>query len=270
MGITRWLAIAAVLGIAAAPAHAITEEEERAKAHFLAGQSYYDQASYTDALREFKEAYRLSNKPALLYNVARCYEGLEQFGDAVAMLERYLKEEPETPDREAVETRIAHLKEREAAATRVQRKPSEPTEPSRPPPVPPSATTSTPTAATVTTGTPPRKRKWTWIVGGVGVGLLAAALGTGVASQLTYNDLNNKCSGGHCDPTVVADAQHRIDRGKQLALATDVLWPIGAAAVATSIVLFIVEGRRPVAEKQARLVPLVSPSLGGLAVARDF
>src|SRR5438445_7597082 len=58
MGTIRGIAVAAIMLVAIAPARAMTEEEERAKAHFLAGQSYYDQASYNDALREFNEAYR--------------------------------------------------------------------------------------------------------------------------------------------------------------------------------------------------------------------
>ncbi len=252
--------LAAVIVVAAAPAHAITEEEERAKAHFLAGQSYYDQASYNDALREFNEAYRISKRPALLYNIARCHEALEQFPEAVQMLQRYLDEDPTTSDREAVETRIRNLKERQERAQK-------PPEPPKPTPQPPPPAVVTPPT------TPPapahRKRLATWIVGGIGVGALAAALGTGIASQLSYNDLKSKCTGNVCDPNAVADAQHKIDQGKKLALATDILWPIGAAAVATGVILFFVEGRHP-KEHASLVVPFVGPSLGGLAVAHDF
>jgi predicted DNA-binding protein YlxM (UPF0122 family) len=246
--------LAAVIVAAAAPARAMTEDEERAKAHFLAGQSYYDQASYNDALREFNEAYRISKRPALLYNIARCHEALEQFPEAVQMLQRYLEEDPTTSDREAVETRIHNLKERQEHV------------PKPPAPAPPPQ----PAVVAPVKPTPPhRKRIYTWVVGGIGVGALAAALGTGVASQLSYNDLKSKCTGNVCDPTSVADAQHKIDQGKHLALATDILWPIGAAAVATGVVLFFVEGRHP-KEHASLVVPLVGPSLGGLAVAHDF
>jgi tetratricopeptide repeat protein len=254
MGIMRGFVIAALLFAAVAPAYAITEEDERAKAHFLAGQSYYDQASYADALREFNEAYRISKRPALLYNLARCYEALEQYSDAVKMLERYLAEDPETSDRTAVETRIANLKERQAAAA--LKTPAEPppaTQPQPPPVAPPPAQ---------------RKRLATWIVGGIGVAALAAALGTGLASQLTYNELKNKCTGSVCDPGTVANAQTKIDGGKKLALATDVLWPIGAAAVVTGVVLFFIEGRHR--KEHASIAPLVGPSTGGLVFARDF
>jgi Tetratricopeptide repeat len=257
--------LAAVLLAAVAPAHAITEEEERAKAHFLAGQSYYDQASYTDALREFNEAYRISKRPALLYNLARCHEALEQLPEAVQMLQRYLEEDPTTSDREAVETRIRNLKER---IERSKKPPEPPPAPVTQPPAPaPVVQTAAPAPAPPPP--PPRKRLYTWIVGGIGVGALAAALGTGVASQLSYNSLNSQCTGSVCNPSVDGGAQHKIDAGKHLALATDILWPIGAAAVATGVVLFFVEGRHP-KEHASLVVPFVGPSLGGLAVAHDF
>jgi hypothetical protein len=264
MGMKRGLAIATVVCALVAPAHAMTEEEERAKAHFLAGQSYYDQASYSDALREFNEAYRISKKPALLYNIARCFEALEKYSDAVNMLQRYLEEDPQTTDRAAVETRIANLKERQAAAARVHVTPSEPPE-TKPTPAQPVAQPTPPPQ-------PPsllhRKRVYTWIFGGIGVAALAGALGTGVSSQLSYDDLKSKCGGGSCDPATVPNAQNKIDSGKRLALATDVLWPIGAAAVVTAVVLFFVEGRH--APERASLVPIVGPAMGGFAVARDF
>jgi tetratricopeptide (TPR) repeat protein len=242
MGIQRGLVAMVVVCAIAAPARAASEEDERAKAHFLAGQSYYEQASYTDALREFNEAYRISKRPALLYNIARCHEALENYADAVKMLEAYLDQAPETTDRVAVETRIANLKERQAAREAKAQAPVVKTPPAttnvRPPP-------------------PHRKRIYTWIVGGIGVAALASALGTGIASQLSYNDLSSKCSGTTCDPATVANAQSKIDSGKRLALATDILWPIGAAAAVTGIVLFFVEGRH-------------HKEHGGLAIARDY
>jgi tetratricopeptide (TPR) repeat protein len=226
MHLLRALAALALLWSLARPAQAMSEEDERAKAHFLAGQSYYDQASYADALKEFNEAYRLSKKPALLYNIARCFEGLGQLGDAVNMLERYLTDEPETPDRTSIEERIRNLKERQRALVPA---------PVAPPPV--TLTAPPPVRLSVA----PRHRRWTWIVGGSGVALLGAALGTGIASQLDYNGLHDDCPNHACAGG--GNAQSRIDSGKQLSIATDVLWPVGAAAVAAGVVLFFLEGR---------------------------
>ena len=48
-----------------------SDDVEAAKAHFAAGSAYYDQANYGDAVKEFNEAYRLSKRIDLLYNIAK-------------------------------------------------------------------------------------------------------------------------------------------------------------------------------------------------------
>lgn len=231
-----------------------SRRQERAKTHFLAGQSYYDGAAYADALKEFSEAYRISKRPALLYNIARCYEGMDQLDKAIDNLQLYLQQSPGADDREAVQTRIKNLQERLQASSRLPIHPPRPTQPTQNeeprPPVPQAAPQP---AQLAPAATAQRHRVWTWVVGGVGLGVLAAALGTGIASQLSYSDLNGKCMGNACAPGLAGEASS----GRQLALATDVLWPIGAAAMVTAIVLFVVEGRR--AATHARLVPSSLP-----------
>jgi hypothetical protein len=89
-------------------------------------------------------------------------------------------------------------------------------------------------------------------LGGAGIGHLAGALGTGIAAQLNNSDHNNKCPKIMCPASLRSEA----DSGKSLALATDVLIGVGAAAVITGVVLFVFERRRaarPVA--QARWSP---------------
>src|ERR1700680_249528 len=65
-----------------------------AKAHFAAGSAYYDQANYADAVKEFNEAYRLSKRTDLLYNIAVCYERLGQYDSAIQALQKYLTDKP--------------------------------------------------------------------------------------------------------------------------------------------------------------------------------
>src|SRR4051794_7307165 len=94
---------------ATAQEEAATAQEEAARVHFLSGQAYYDQANYDDALREFSEAYRISQKPGLLYNLAVCYERLGHVEAAIAALQSYLDATPDAADRVAVEGRIRNL-----------------------------------------------------------------------------------------------------------------------------------------------------------------
>ena len=70
----------------------MADDIEAAKAHFAAGSAYYEQANYQDALKEFNEALRLSKRNDLLYNIAMCYERLNQLDNAIAALQRYLRD----------------------------------------------------------------------------------------------------------------------------------------------------------------------------------
>lgn len=220
-------------------------DEDAAKAHFLAGSAYYEQADYADAVKEFNEAHRLSRRPDLLYNISVCYERLGRWDDAIAALHQYLTEKPNASDRAVIESRIQNYEQRRDAERAQQ--PATPPPVAAPPPVVP----------------PPARRSHvpSFVVGGVGLGLLLAALGTGVTAHLAYNDVASKC-----DPSLVCNGNdtalvNEKNLGHALTISTDVLLGIGGAALVTGVVLFIVEMRKP-APARAWL----QPAPGGLAV----
>jgi tetratricopeptide (TPR) repeat protein len=218
---------AALLGLAPSTSRAQSaDDQEAAKAHFLAGSAYYEQANYADAVKELSEAYRLSKRPDLLYNLALAYERLEQYDKAIAALKQYLDDKKEATDRGVIEERIQHLTVRHTTVTAAR----------------------------------PRRFRHTasLVVGSVGVAILAAALGTGVASDQIHKDLDRQCPNMQCPDT---SARGRVDDGRNLQTASDVLLGIGAATVATSLVLLIIERKAP-ASQRARL----APAAGGLLV----
>jgi tetratricopeptide (TPR) repeat protein len=238
----------------AATATAPTQaDEDAAKAHFLAGSAYYEQADYNDAVKEFNEAHRLSRRPDLLYNISVCYERLGRWDDAIASLKQYLTEKPDAPDRAVIESRIANYEQRrqqEQARVAAQAQPVVTPPPATPP------TTNTRHVAS-------------WIVGGIGAGLLVAALGTGVTAQLTYNDLQTKCGGKICngnDQTLVNEQSF----GRALTISTDVLLAAGGATLVTGVILFIVEwkkGRAARAERTPSTAQAaIAPAAGGALV----
>ncbi len=67
-----------------------------AKAHFNTGQVNYEHGRFADAAREFEEAYRLSGKAPLLYNVGKSYDGGNDFARALDAYQRFLA--AATPD----------------------------------------------------------------------------------------------------------------------------------------------------------------------------
>src|SRR3954466_12081076 len=110
--------LAAAILAYAVPAAAQTPtqaDEDAAKAHFLAGQAYYEQANYADAVKEFNEAHRLSKRADLLYNISVCYERLGHWDDALAALQQYLTERPNAADRAVIESRIKNFETRRDA-----------------------------------------------------------------------------------------------------------------------------------------------------------
>ncbi len=209
---------------------------EAAKAHFAAGSAYYDQANYADAVKEFNEAFRLSKRTDLLYNIAVCYERLNDLDNAIATLKRYLTERPDAPDRVTIQSRVANLE---------KRKSQPPTVPVTPPPE--VAPTPPPPAIVAPPPVEPVQRrggaKWyvpgaVLLVSGLGVGI--ASLGTGLAAHGIYNDLKVACpTMMNCDPSLRADH----DRGVALGLSSDVLMGVGIAAGVTGVILLIVQSR---------------------------
>lgn len=81
-----------------------------AKAHFNTGQIYYDKGRYNDAAHEFEEAYRLSGRAPLLYNVGKSYDGASDFARALDAYRRFAAAAPEnSSDREFVDKRVQML-----------------------------------------------------------------------------------------------------------------------------------------------------------------
>jgi tetratricopeptide (TPR) repeat protein len=242
----RFLAAAVLACALTSPLHAqtpaapIASDEEAAKAHFAAGSAYYEQAAYADAVKEFNEAYRLSGRVDLLYNIAICYEHLEKWDEAIATLHQYLAVRPGAADRNTIQTRIMNYEKlRDAAraeAATPQKKP----------------------AAVAVTPPPKWARRYvaSLVLGEIGLAALISSIGTGVAALVAKSDLDGRCPKGVCPESARAD----VDRGQALAISTDVLIGVGAAAVVVGAVLLIVETRRPARRAQVRA------SGGGLTI----
>ncbi len=100
----------------------------------------YRRGDFKEAIELLNEAYSIDPQPVLLYNLARAYDGAGDLDNAIATYERYLREEPNAPDKGAIEGKLTTLKkqrdEREAAKQKKE-EPKPPPPPERPPPPPP-------------------------------------------------------------------------------------------------------------------------------------
>lgn len=161
---------------------------DSAKDYFRRGTEFYDLGRCLDAAPGYEQAFKLSAKPVLLYNIAQGYRLAGRKNDDLGAYRGSVRRAPDSPTRADAEARIAELElqERDAASSK----------PAETPPVvallvvtpPPSnaALTTSPSATLVASAEPERrpakKRAWVWAVlaGSLVVVSLAVGLGVGL------------------------------------------------------------------------------------------
>ncbi len=130
----------------------------------------------------------------------------------------------------------------------------------------PAAEAARPELAARPPATPPRKRSYAIpavVLAAGGAALIAGGVLGGLA-QSRYDELDRSCPVR--DPSCTRSA---IDGGHRMAVAADVLFGVGGAAVATGVVLFVLEAVRGGERRepaQARLLP----TLGGVVLQGGF
>lgn len=114
-----WVLIA-LIGLGASPAWGMTDEEVReAKSHFEEAKRLYAEEAYMEAAHAFREAYEISGRSELLYNVARSYQKAERLQQSEVYYQKYLDEMPDAPNADQVVETIIDIQE-EMAATMAQ------------------------------------------------------------------------------------------------------------------------------------------------------
>jgi tetratricopeptide (TPR) repeat protein len=278
----------------AAPVHAQTDDE-RARTHFEAGRSYYEQAQYEDATREFQESYDLSGRAELLLNISQSEERALHYDAAIDAARRYLAAIPTADNRKTVEERIASLQELKrrydeggpaplappGALSGLTPLPDPTTGSTTTTPTPgttPPAATTPPTAADLGPEvTPPapaltsqesqaeRESKLTIpaiVLMGTGGAALVASLVTGLVAHADYNSLERQCRGNICP----SSARDELDEGKTLSVVSTVLTIVGVVAAGAGGALLIIganesEAAAPTPKRagQVRLGPGLTP-----------
>jgi tetratricopeptide (TPR) repeat protein len=272
----RGLDLALVVALSAALAAAVyapraraQSDDERARTHFEAGSSYYDQARYDDASREFEQAYALSGRPELLLNASQAHERALHYDAAIAAAERYLAVVPNAADRRTIEDRIENLRalkqryEQGGAPAPLPAPGSLPASAdpgvagvatgaavgsAAQPSAQPSAATSAPEAPSAApasaTAAAERANPLTIpaiVLMGVGGASLVASLVTGLVAHGHYTSLERQCDAdGLCPP----EARDELDEGETLATTSTVLAIFGVIAAGAGGALLYVGARR--------------------------
>ncbi len=207
------------------------DSDARARELYENGAILYEEGRYEDAIVAWEEAYRLSDRHALLYNIANAYERLGQYEEAIVALGRYRAYAPAT-EREVLDRRLRNIERRmleEQGSSTSTVTPVDPT----PRPVEGSTIQALP-------------------VGLLSVGALALGTGTAMAirSQSAGVELEVACVEGMCPDS----AQSLLDRNRRSAIIADVGFAVGTAAAATGVVVLVIDGRATVAPVPGGLV----------------
>lgn len=190
--------------------------DERARRHFEAGRSLYDAGAFDRAGQEFEEAYRLSDRPELLYNIYVAYRDAGDVRKASTALRAYLEQMGESaPDRTNLEARLASLDaqvaamdqaeeaERQRQAEEEARRMQERDTAVQPEPEGPSIAP--------------------WIVVGVGGAAILAGVVTGVMALGAVSDIEDNCNGLTGCPASYTELENDRDAARTLVRVTDTL-----------------------------------------------
>jgi hypothetical protein len=272
----RLLATLGVLGALtwAAPAWAI--DENAAREHFEKATNAFTKGKFDDASREYLLAYRASNDPSLLFNVAQSHRLAGHYSSALQYYKMYLQNVPDASDRKVVEKQIREMEAKLSSGT-------PPPEPEKlhlkPPPEPPVAPPPTPEAkpqlpASLTEPAPAPQAEAASsaarikiIAGGVTLGVGVALVATGIAFGALAQEAGDQLTADNRAGLPFDPAKQST--GKSDTIAEGVCLGIGAAAaLAGAVVLGVGLTQRH--GTRVAVVPSITPSGASASMSVRF
>jgi tetratricopeptide (TPR) repeat protein len=260
------LSISVATVVAVAPAHA--DDKAKAKALYEQGLKSYNLAEYPDAIKAWKEAYSLSKKSILLFNIAQAYRLDGDCKKALTFYDSYQREEPNPKNQDELDSALALCVkagptkpvESEPKVT----KPSPATTPVVEKPKTEVAEVTTPEQPDVPEDTPESSGGGLRKIG-IGVGAAGVVLG-GVAIYFALDsgkqsDLNANHTGEWGQAQI--DIEAHGERSAKLAWVTG---GVGIAAIAAGTVMFVIGGPKAAESSNVAIVP----TRGGAAVGWSF
>lgn len=203
--------------------------EQLARAHFEAGQQLYSLGRFTQAADEFMEAFRLSNRPALLYNVHIAYRDAADHARSAEALRKYLELASDVPNRVSLEARLKSLEAQLAAEEADDDVVADPDAVAESTPVPAPVGSSSVDGTSIA--------KWSLVSGGAL--LVGAGLVTGAMAVRAESDIEHSCPRDQCPFDY--DLEGERSRTRTLAVTTDVLMGAGAIAAGVALYLFLTD-----------------------------
>ncbi len=258
-----WLLALSLAAMPAVPSRAMAQDsadqdsadtESQAREAFSRGRVHYDNGEFSQAADAFEQAYRLSGRDVLLYNLYLARRDANQVVQAAEALRGYLEKVEVIENRPQLEARLKALDtgiaERKAAEAQRAQQPQTASGPAPDPQTPAQEAAAK------------SSERW-WLmpvaIAGVGAVMAVGSLGTGIMAASRHKEIEDKCpSGKNCDASLQATA----DQGKILSITTDVLLFGGLAAIGTGALLFILRRPRSAKEPTETAFSGVTPNVG--------
>lgn len=272
---------ASILGLSilvATATPALADNKAKAKALYEQGLNAYNLAEYQDAIKAWKEAYTLSKKSILLFNIGQAYRLDGDCKKAVTFYDSYQREEPNPKNQDELDAAAALCLSGarpvdKPVGTAVGTKPVPATPPvvTRPPVKTPVADPPTSVASSEPAPEPEEPEDMPESTGG---GLRKVGIGVGVAGVVLggaaiYFALESGSAADENANYVGEWGQAQIDiekRGERSATLAWVTGGVGIAAIAAGSVMFAIGG--PKAAESSSVAVL--PTRGGAAVGWSF
>ncbi|MDB4942753.1 MAG: Tetratricopeptide 4 [Labilithrix sp.] len=261
-------------------APAAADKDQRAKDLYAKGDTAYAEGRYEEALASFQEAYALSGRPQLLFNVSNAAERLGHYSEAVDALDKYLAT-GKPKDRDVVQKRLVNLRKRvdeqkkeqdrlakeeedRRAKQEADRKKLEadqaasaPAQPERPAPPPPESHTPVGPIVLMSLG---------------GAALVAGGV-FGVLTLGARSDVSKGCkdaAGG--GKLCTSDASSAIDKEKTFSLVTDISLASGIVLAGVGVYLLVSGGdtHKAHAVMNAPVHLAGGPGQGGMSLVGSF
>lgn len=231
-----WGAQAIAAGTGDADRAVSEEDDKRARELFIKADKMYGEGDYEGSLEAFSEAYELSGRAALLYNMANAHERLGEYDKALARLRTYLPHAPKH-QQAMLEKRMQSLqlradeqraKEEEAKAKAEEQKEEK------------AAEGDDGSQAPIDTEAGKSKPPYLGYAL-IGAGALGLGLGTyfGLQARDARAEAQDLCPDVNGAQRCTADARDAIDRDRSQSLKADLGFGLGLAAATVGVILVL-------------------------------
>jgi tetratricopeptide (TPR) repeat protein len=218
------------------------QAEEMARQHFQLGRAQYQSGQFREAASSFEQAYALSKREVLWYNIYLAHRDAGANKQSAIALRNYLERVPELENRAQLEARLESLDRIVAQEEQREREASERATAEQQAAA--SAESEQASEAPVEAVQPTESSKpeespsiLPFVLMGTGGAMVIGGVVVGAMASSKHSELEEKCGDGPCDRSLKSLA----DEGKTLALTADIMLFGGLAVAGTGAVLWLLD-----------------------------